>query len=124
MTLTKRAMCACNCADLLLKVLHCTTSGYAGMREGHRKLIACDAFCAVAVYRSKMLRERARPLGEFAEEGYLSKLEAELQELEIKKFQLDAENAEIQDWIAQLSKCKRKLITMRHLRALNRDGES
>ena len=44
-----------------------------------------------------MLRERAWPLRDSAEERDLTKLEAELQELEIRKFQLDADYAEIYD---------------------------
>ena len=87
------------------------------MKAGDRELIACDA---VAAYRSKMLRERARPLRESAGERDLTKLVAELQEVEIKKFQLDADNAEISDWNKQLTKCNIKLRTMRHL---HRDGE-
>ena len=91
------------------------------MEEGDREMMSCDAFCAVAASQSKMLRQRARPLRESAEGKYLSKLEAELQELEIKKFQLDADNAEITDWITQLCNCTNKLFTMSHL---HRDGES
>ena len=68
-----------------------------------------------------MLRERARSLRESAEEKEQTKLEAELQELEIKKVQLDAANAEIANWSDQLTKCGKKLNTMRHL---HRDGES
>ena len=106
---------------LPLYVLYGNNSGYTGMKEGDRELIACDAFCAVAAYRSMMLRERARPLRESAEEGYLAKLETELQELEIRKFQLDANNAEIDDWNDQLSNCRRQLNAMHHL---DYDGES
>ena len=124
MTLTERVMFACKLTVLPLYVLLGTISDNAGMKEGDRELISCDAFCAVAAYRSKMLRERACPLRESAEKKYVSQLEAELQELEIKKFQLDADNAEISDWIAQLWKCRSKLSKMRHLHALNRDGES
>ena len=91
MAFTKRVMSACKHTDLPLFVLHCTTSGDTGM-------IACDAFCAVAAQWRKMLRERARPLRVPAEEEDQSKLEAELQELEIRKFQLDADNAEIDSW--------------------------
>ena len=107
--------------DLPLYVLNCTTSGNAGMKEGDRELIACDDICAVAAYQSKMLRERARPLRMSAEEKDLTKLEAELQELEIRKFQLDADDAEITNWRVQLSKCMGKLNKMHYL---DHDGES
>ena len=124
MTLTERVMFACKRTVLPLHVLLGTTSENTGMKEGDRELISCDAFCAVAAYRSKMLRERACPLRESAEKKDVSQLEAELQGLEIKKFQLHTDNAEINDWITQLCMCRSKLHKMRHLRALNHDGES
>ena len=105
MTLTVRVLSHCKRTHLPLSVLHGIPSGNAGMKEGDGELIAYDAFCAVAAYWSKMLMERARTLRESAEEIDLTKLEAELQELEIRKFQLGAYNAEIDNWSDQLKKC-------------------